>query len=154
MATRYNMLIHNIQIVILAAIIVLTPAMLWSHGIVRTIEQGKAMVITTLYDDGEPISYAAVKIFSPGDRKVEYQNGRTDKNGRFAFVPSEAGDWLVRLSDGMGHGFEEHVRVDADLRGTSSTPVLVKLGQKAIVILLLSWGGIMTALYMRKKKPR
>lgn len=83
---------------------------------------------------------------------VEYQNGRTDAQGRFAFVPSAAGDWLIRLDDGTGHGFEEHVKVDMDLRGTSTSPVLVKFGQKVIIFLLLAWGGIMTALYARKRK--
>jgi nickel transport protein len=125
-----------------------------AHGITRTIEQKNAMVVTALYDDGEPISYAAVKIYSPDGGTVEYQNGRTDKSGRFAFVPSEAGEWLVRLDDGTGHGFEEHVRVDADLRGKASSPVLVKFGQKVIVFLLLAWGGIMTALYVRKAKAK
>ncbi|MBN1498378.1 MAG: hypothetical protein JXA07_16520 [Spirochaetes bacterium] len=136
----------------LAACVSLAPFCLAAHGIVRTIEEGRAMVVTALYDDGEPISYAAVRIFAPGDRKVEFQNGRTDARGRFSFVPHGPGDWLVRLDDGGGHGFEEHVAVDADMRGKASSPALVKFGQKVIVLLLLSWGGVMTALYVRKAK--
>ncbi len=143
---------HSIQLAFIAAAIMLLPGGLLAHGITRTIEQGKSMVVTALYDDGEPISYASVKVFAPGKKDVEFQNGRTDKNGRFAFVPTEAGDWLVRLDDGTGHGFEEHVKVDADMGGKASSPVLVKLGQKVIVFLLLAWGGIMTALYVRKGK--
>ena len=144
------MITHAMRTAAFIIVIMLVPGVLLAHGITRTIEQGKAMLVTALYDDGEPISYATVKIYAPGDRIVEYQNGRTDAKGRFAFVPSAAGDWLVRLNDGMGHGFEEHVQVDSDMRGAASSPVLVKLGQKIIVFLLLSWGGIMTALYVRK----
>lgn len=138
------------EVIIVLALI--NPGDLLAHGITRTIEQGKSMVVTALYDDGEPISYASVKVFAPGKGDVEYQNGRTDKNGRFAFVPSEAGDWMVRLDDGNGHGFEEQVSVDADMRGKASSPVLVKLGQKLIVFLLLAWGGVMTWLYVRKSR--
>ncbi len=146
------MIMDRIRMAALIAVIMLVPITILAHGITRTIDQGKSMVVTALYDDGEPISYASVKVFAPGKGDVEYQNGRTDKNGRFAFVPSEAGDWLVRLDDGNGHGFEEHVKVDADMGGKASSPVLVKLGQKVIVFLLLAWGGVMTALYVRKGK--
>ena len=142
------------KIIIMALIVMasINTGSLLAHGITRTIEQGKSMVITAYYDDGEPISYASVKVFAPGKKDTEYQNGRTDKNGRFAFVPSESRDWLVRLDDGTGHGFEEQVSVDADMGGKASSPVLVKFGRKVIVFLLLAWGGVMTALYVRKKK--
>lgn len=142
---------HCLCAAALIASIAFAQAALEAHGITRVVEQKNVMVITARYDDGEPISYASVKIYSPGGRDLEYQNGRTDKDGRFAFVPSEAGDWLVRLDDGAGHGFEEHVLVDADMRGKATSPVLVKLGQKVIVFLLLAWGGVMTALYVRKR---
>ncbi len=141
------------KIIIMALIVMasINTGSLLAHGITRTIEQGKSMVITAYYDDGEPISYASVKVFAPGNKETEYQNGRTDRNGRFAFVPSEAGRWLVRLDDGTGHGFEEQVSVDSAMGGKASSPVLVKFGQKVIVFLLLAWGGVMTWLYIRKR---
>lgn len=146
------MMIHLVRLLAAAVVISMAPAQIFAHGITRAVEEGRGIVVTALYDDGEPISYALIKVYGPEDRKVEYQNGRTDAQGRFVFVPSAPGDWLVRLDDGTGHGFDEHVRVDADLRGTASSPVLVKFMQKVIVLLLLSWGGIMTALYVRKRK--
>jgi nickel transport protein len=151
---KIKMITHFMRAAAFIIAITLVPGALRAHGITRTIVLGKGMIVTALYDDGEPISYASVKIFAPSGRSVEYQNGRTDAQGRFAFVPSAAGDWLVRLDDGSGHGFEEHVQVDSDLRGAASSPVLVKLGQKVIVLLLLSWGGIMTALYVWKGKSQ
>ena len=142
---------RNLNAVMLLSLIVFTSELAYAHGITRKIEQTRAMLVTAHYDDGEAISFAAIKIFSPSNRSVEYQNGRTDKNGNFAFVPTEAGDWLIRLDDGMGHGFEEHIKIDPDMHGERSSPVLVKFGQKVIVLLLLSWGGIMTWMYLRKK---
>jgi len=65
------MIICNARIMALAALIALLPVSIFAHGITRTIEQGKAMQVTALYDGGEPISYAAVKIYSPGERTVE-----------------------------------------------------------------------------------
>lgn len=146
------MTVYNTKLFIIIVFILILPISIFAHGITRTIEQGNGMVVTALYDDGKPISYATIKIYAPDNRTAEYQNGRTDAQGRFSFVPSAAGDWLVRLDDGMGHGFEEHVKVDTDLHGRSTSPVLIKLGQKIIVLLLLSWGGVMTVLYIRKKK--
>ena len=142
-------IVRAIALVVVGALL---PCALLAHGITRSVESGKAMVVTALYDGGEPISYATVRVYAPGDRSVEFQNGRTDKNGRFAFIPSEKGEWLVRLDDGTGHAFEELVLVGADMRGAASSPLLVKLGQKVIIFLLLAWGGVMTALYVRKRK--
>jgi nickel transport protein len=145
------MTVYNTKLIIIIVFILILPTLIFAHGITRTIEQGNGMIVTALYDDGKPISYALIKIYPPGSRTVEYQNGRTDVQGRFSFIPSAPGDWLVRLDDGMGHGFEELVKVDAKLHGTSTSPVMIKLGQKIIVFLLLSWGGVMTVLYMRKR---
>ena len=135
-------------------LIVISPVLLSAHGVTRTVKEGKAMILTALYDTGEPISYALVKIYSPGKLNIEYQNGRTDAQGSFAFQPSSAGDWLVRLDDGMGHGFEEHVRVDSSMHGVNYTPLLIKLGQKVIILLLLAWGSIMTWLFFRKTRSK
>lgn len=136
--------------VLISITLVCAPMPLFPHGITRTVEYRNAIVVTALYDTGEPISYASTKIFSPQGSNVEYQNGRTDALGRFAFVPSMRGEWLIRIDDGTGHGFEERVRVDEQLRGTAHSPVLVKIGQKIIVLLLLVWGSTMTFLYAKK----
>ncbi len=60
------------------------------------------IVINAAYDTGEPMSYAAVKIYAP-DSKIKFQLGRTDRNGRFAFVPDIPGKWKVIISDRLGH---------------------------------------------------
>ena len=75
-----------------------------AHGVEYEIQENKAAIIKVGYDDGEPMSYAEVKIFSPNNAKIEYQNGRTDRNGCFSFLPDVPGEWKIVVNDGMGHG--------------------------------------------------
>ncbi|NLI82405.1 MAG: DUF4198 domain-containing protein [Deltaproteobacteria bacterium] len=90
----------------------------WSHahGVFHQIAKKEAVVISAEFDDGEPMSYADVKIHSPTGGQVEYQNGRTDRNGRFAFVPDQPGDWRIHIDAGMGHSIEAKFTVDASLQ--------------------------------------
>ncbi len=91
--------------------------MLWgensalAHGVEYEIRENKAAIIKISYDDGEPMSYAEVKIFSPYNAGIEYQNGRTDSNGCFAFIPDKPGEWKVVVNDGMGHGISKKVTI-------------------------------------------
>ncbi len=89
---------------------------LLAHGVVYEISREEAFTIKIAYDDGVPMSYAEVKIFSPSDQKIEYQNGRTDKNGRFVFFPDKTGQWKIEINDGMGHGVITDVSVGEGLK--------------------------------------
>ncbi|MFH2065365.1 MAG: hypothetical protein ABIK15_09235 [Pseudomonadota bacterium] len=79
------------------------PGFLEAHGMDVSVAEGRAVVITAAYDDGEAMSYSEVKIHAPGEAKIEYQNGRTDNNGCFAFVPDRPGQWRIMVDGGMGH---------------------------------------------------
>ncbi|NQT92354.1 MAG: hypothetical protein HQ559_06305, partial [Lentisphaerae bacterium] len=59
--------------------------------------------IEAAYDDGSPMAFCDVSVFSPGDPVSEYQTGITDPRGRFAFIPDTNGVWKVTVDDGMGH---------------------------------------------------
>lgn len=88
----------------------------WGHGAVWTLENPedtRAVTLRFLYSSGEPTSYAAVIVSTPGEN-LEHQNGFTDKNGRFSFVPDAPGDWLVDLDDGMGHKVFAEIAIAAD----------------------------------------
>lgn len=74
-----------------------------AHGVNYHMARENAVCITVVYDSGEPMSYAEVGLFSPSDPKIEYQIGRTDKNGCFAFVPADPGTWTISVDDGMAH---------------------------------------------------
>ena len=67
------------------------------------------------------MSYAQTMIFSPQDQKTEYQNGRTDRKGRFAFYPDIVGKWRIEVSDGMGHKVQ--AEVNGGLGKPDQTPV-------------------------------
>lgn len=80
-----------------------------AHGVHGSIEQKHTVVVRFVYSGGEPLSYAQVKVFRPGDNALEYQNGRMDANGFFSFVPDTAGQWRIRVADGMGHRAEKTI---------------------------------------------
>jgi nickel transport protein len=75
---------------------------------------GKEAVVAAefFYSDKTPMQYAEILVFSPESDKVEYQNGRTDQNGRFAFLAQTPGEWQVRVNDGMGHAVHANVTVN------------------------------------------
>ncbi|NOY59836.1 MAG: DUF4198 domain-containing protein [Calditrichaeota bacterium] len=82
-----------------------------AHGVVHEVSTDSSIIIKVEYEEGGAMSYADVFVYSPDDEKVEYQNGRTDKNGVFAFVPDKPGVWKVKVDDGMGHGLVTKVTV-------------------------------------------
>jgi len=73
-----------------------------------------SVIIRANYFQAEPLSYAEVMVFSPESDAVEYQYGRTDKSGYFAFVPDGAGDWKITVDDEMGHFKETVVTITED----------------------------------------
>ena len=124
----------------------------FAHGVKYTIDRTESMVIRVEYDDGEPMGYAEVKIFSPDDQKVEYQNGRTDKMGRFAFFPSKGGEWKITISDGMGHGVT--AKVSPDIKADVNMPTQIvgfKKWQKVIMALSVVWGFIGLAFFLQAR---
>lgn len=69
--------------------------------------------IKVFYEDinKTPMSYAEVKVYSPEDKKTEYQSGITDKNGCFVFCPDRPGKWRIEVNDGMGHGVVKELEI-------------------------------------------
>ena len=94
----------------------------WSHGVDGYIERATGYCITAEYDDGEPMSYAAVEIRSP-DGSTAFQTGRTDRNGRFMLYPDQPGQWQVVLQDGMGHRLALDLTAAAENASASAQPV-------------------------------
>lgn len=72
-----------------------------------------AVVVTCAYAGTEAAAYAAVEVFAPGEAKSEFQNGRTDARGRFAFVPDRPGEWRFVVDDEIGHRIEKRILVGA-----------------------------------------
>ncbi|MEZ4526459.1 MAG: hypothetical protein R2941_11120 [Desulfobacterales bacterium] len=115
-----------------------------AHGTgCRILTEDKAVTAEFYYSGGEPMSYAEVLVFSPEDEKIEFQNGRTDRKGRFAFCPDTPGKWRIEASDGMGHkavaGVEVHEKTSAETEAEKKPQdqIAVQNGQSGTSSLLL-----------------
>lgn len=111
-----------------------------AHEVHYSIVEGKAFIVHAEYDGGEPMSYAECRIFSPEESTIEYQNGRTDKAGTFAFIPATPGTWRILVKDGMGHGFTATMDVSEGSLNTPSIQGGYTLTQKSIMALAVIWG--------------
>jgi nickel transport protein len=100
------------MIVIALVLNVSAASVSWSHGVDGDVTPAHGYCVTVRYDDGEPMSYAAVVIQAP-DADIEFQTGRTDRNGCFMFQPDGKGNWHVVVRDGMGHGVALDLEVGA-----------------------------------------
>ena len=78
--------------------------------------QGTVALVQFAYAGGAVPTYAKVEVYSPADAKVEFQNGRTDAQGRFAFMPDTPGPWRIIMADNMGHRVEHAVDASAGQR--------------------------------------
>ena len=90
-----------------------------AHGLEYSVSEiAGRPIVSFKYSGGSPASYTEVKIWSPANDSIEFQNGRTDKNGRFSFVPDLEGMWRIALNDGMGHALTVDYNVTTIVRGT------------------------------------
>ena len=96
-------------------VLYITMAFLWgtacmAHGVKHTLFEG-AFGIEVRYDDNTPMRYSEVNVFSPSDKETAFQQGFTDKNGRFSFFPDTNGMWRMAVDDGMGHAVSEDIEI-------------------------------------------
>lgn len=77
------------------------------------VETSPAITFRSGFSSGEPIACGEVLIYSPGNSEVEYQNGRTDKNGVFSFLPDGPGMWKIEVNGGLGHKLMFEIEVTA-----------------------------------------
>jgi nickel transport protein len=125
------------------ALSILTVSMGWCHGVEGYVEQIKGYCITAMYDDGEPMSYAAVEIKAPNS-DIAFQTGRTDRNGCFMVKADAPGVWQAVVSDGMGHRLSLDYPIEADkgsaqgVEETAALPGSNQMGRPLKVIAGLS----------------
>lgn len=78
-------------------------------------------VVAFEYATGDIPAYVQVEVYGPGETEVEFQNGRTDALGRFAFTPDRPGVWTLVMGDGMGHQLRHEVTVPETLFAATPT---------------------------------
>lgn len=99
----------------------LAPQTAQAHALRAVHErQGETVLVRFAYSDDKAPEFAAVRIL--GADGQEFQNGRTDARGRFAFVPDAPGLWRIIITDGMGHKTEHLVEVAAPDAPAATAP--------------------------------
>lgn len=146
--------------------IIAAPEKTLAHGTAhRLLDPSGTLTVSFYYSDDTPMQYAEVLVFSPTDPDIEHQNGRTDKNGVFAFAPDTDGTWKITAGDGMGHAEEALIQVAP--QNTSTTMVETLAGNDlerpalprpmALIFGLSLIANVMCLLYFlknRRRKPR
>lgn len=124
------------------------PAGVAAHGTDYSLVSGEQVIAAKFfYSDKEPMRYSEVLIFSPENKAVEYQNGRTDQGGRFAFCPDKPGIWEIKVNDGMGHTVNTTVTVTPGA-GAGEKPTNVTQTKKKFFAKFPMWLRIFFGLSM------
>ena len=84
------------------------------------LEADGAAAVRFVYAGGEAARYIKAEVYSPADRKIEFQTGRSDRLGRVVFLPDAPGQWLVVVSDNQGHRAEFAVNVSGHVAADSA----------------------------------
>lgn len=119
--------------------LLLWASLVYGHGVTYGICDEHAMAVRFGYAGGEPMSYVEAKVFGPeSPPDLEFQNGRTDARGVFAFVPDRPGPWRVEAWDNLGHKGNIKVIVEQSNTGLKAgiQAKTIKNGSALIKILL------------------
>jgi len=109
------------QAAVFVGLVLLLPQTVPAHGTEGAVCQG-GWVVEAKYIGGEVMSFAKVTVTAPNSDKP-FQTGRTDRNGKFAFVPDTPGTWRLVADDEMGHRLTMVVEVSAaSLAGSNEPP--------------------------------
>lgn len=112
-------------VIVATTLVLLTTAPAWGHGTRGVVETDTAIRVSAVYDDGEPMNYAAVEVTAP-DSDAPFQKGRTDRNGVFLFSPDSSGLWRIVIHDGLGHRLALDRQIEGDAAAIAgSTPPTV-----------------------------
>ncbi len=119
--------------------LLLQAGQVYGHGVHYSLAEAQAVSVVFGYAGGEPMSYAEVLVFGPDSPPdLEFQNGRTDSRGMFAFIPDKPGTWRIAASDGTGHRAEFSIPVAESLlpnEGDAPSPSS-RIGPSGTTILL------------------
>ncbi len=126
----------------------------YSHGVIGKAETRQAVCLNAAYDDGEPMSYAEVSIYSPKEHHP-FQSGYTDSKGVFCFLPDTIGKWQLKVNDGMGHqlalGFDHRTK-STPSQPIAASPQLSKInGVIGGVGVIIGFGGL-SAWWLSRKR--
>jgi nickel transport protein len=132
-------------LLVAAGLLLVSKSAAWSHGLSwRPLNSVDVLAFEARYSTGAPVSFADVLIHCPQEGGVELQNGRTDRHGRFAFIPDKDGDWRVELDAGMGHRLEFAMRSGPQ----DETPNKVQPKPSVLVLALLGVSLLLNVFFL------
>lgn len=87
-------------------LILLLAGALGAHDVEVAIQpSGETLVLSATYAGTDPVMDATVEVYPPSAAQI-FQSGKTDANGRFAFLPDRPGAWKIVIDDEFGHRVE------------------------------------------------
>ncbi len=145
-------------VIIFTAGIIYSGNIAWAHGVsYDMLETSPTVTFKSHFSTGDPIAYGEVLVYAPKNDEIEFQNGRTDQNGVFSFLPDSAGIWKVEVDGGLGHKLFFNVDVaesdDNTLAGKTGENYL-QAGNtiKALLGISLIFNLCLAAFCLRKSK--
>lgn len=125
-----------------------------AHDLQYTVASGQAVVVKMFFVDNTPFTFEGYEIYREGE-KLPYQVGRTDSQGRIAFLPDRASTWRIKAFSEDGHGLDFKVSTDAaaELAG-SEKPAYERYGRIVVgVAVILGPFGALSLFVRRQKRP-
>jgi nickel transport protein len=136
------------------AVLLLSAALLagalHAHSLSHEAQTGSAVIVELRYGDGSPFSYETAEVYRPAE-SVPFLAGRTDANGRLAFVPDRPGDWRVRAFSEDGHGGDFTVAAAAEGGSSPSSAGLGEIDGLAVGLSILFGLFGLWSLFIRKR---
>lgn len=136
---------------LLAAVLCLArPAA--AHDLQYSVTAGQAVVVKLFYVDNKPFSFEGYEIYRQGET-LPYQVGRSDGQGRIAFLPDRAGAWRLKAISEDGHGLDFTLRTGAAAQvEAAEKPAYERYGRVIVgVAVILGLFGVLS-LYVRRKR--
>ncbi|MDD7971155.1 carboxypeptidase-like regulatory domain-containing protein [Roseinatronobacter alkalisoli] len=132
----------------------LAPQSALSHATQIHAQSVQAIRLHAHYDTGAPMAQAQVIIHAPDAPSEVWGRGVTDRDGHFDFIPDDiAGRWTVQVRQ-AGHGVVAHIDIGAGEPVIMVTSAQGTWLQRAVMIALVAWGALGTALFAWRKKGR
>jgi hypothetical protein len=143
----------RLQRAVLSVVLIVVAGAAGAHGAGYREWPDDARVLRFAYNTGEAIADTDVVLTAP-DGSVR-QRGRTDTDGRYAFVADAPGTWSARVDDGLGHEVDARIAVGVDGRATvvdAATPVAVPHALLTLLLAVSVTGNVLLALAMRRRR--
>jgi nickel transport protein len=124
----------------------------WGHDLQYSVSGAQAVVVRLFYIDNKPFAFEGYEIYRAGE-KLPYQVGRSDGQGRIAFLPDHAGTWRFKAVSEDGHGLDFNLSTDGAARvEASDKPIYERYGRVVVgVAVILGLFGLF-GLYLKRGK--